>query len=297
MTFGYLEMSIIFSNRKKCIGFIYLFFFLQGVRAQQASFAFVDSKAIVTLEFSGLHQATLNLFNMNKYLVVLKAQNLWVTDESGAVSIGQVFKRENADPEESLYLGSYMVEPWTYKAVDILGAYPAPRTIRQAILVLGGKRLVLKPAAPGEMEELAARIQEVDLTLKNGAQILQRANIAPRGSLSYPTGEEDELDLAIKRMMGTEDINPPRILSRTSPQLTEEARKAGLSQAQIKLSVSLDKNGEIRDVKVVKGLGYGLDERAMASVRNSWKFLPATQYSEPADTVATIVVSFAGTSP
>ncbi len=270
-----------------------LLFCGQGALAQSSSFAFIDSKTIVTLEFSGSSEATLNFFNMTKYLVVLKAQNLWLVDDVGAVRIGQVFRRENPDPEEGNYSGSYMVEAWNYKAVEICGAFPPSQTLRQVILVLGGKRLVMQPMRSAAMEELAARIQEVDLSLQNGLEILEKANLSSRGSMSYPTGEEDELDQLIRKMMGPDDTNPPRILSRPAPQLTREARQAGLTQAQVKVSVSLDKNGLIREAKVVKGMGYGLDERALTTVRNSWTFLPATQYSEPVDAVATVLVDFA----
>jgi len=290
-------MKIIPLVRKSITVLFCLACFRSAAAAQVSSFAYVDSKTIATLEFSNRHHATINLFNMSNYLVALKAQSLWVVAESGEVYIGQVIAGDKPRPDENLYVGTFLMEPWSYKALEVIGVYAMPNTIRQVILVLGGKRLVFKPAEAAEMEELAARIQEVDLSLRNGPQIIQRANISLRGTMSYPSGEQDDLDLAVKRILGPEDINPPRILSRSNPLLTGEARKAGLSQVQVKLNVSLDKNGEIQDIKTVKEIGYGLDQRAIASVRNSWKFLPATQYSEPTASTAVIVVQFSESPP
>jgi hypothetical protein len=50
--------------------------------------------------------------------------------------------------------------------------------------------------------------------------------------------------------------------------------------------------GGIQDLKVVKGLGHGLDERALEGVKNSWIFLPATKNGEVLDSAFSIEVDF-----
>lgn len=265
------------------------------IRAATVAFSYADSRSLVTLEFIDRNQAVLNYFNLSHYVVVFKAQNLWMVDTSGAMAIGQVMKEEKATQEEETYLGSMLLQPWTYISVDVLGAFPPPADISQVYLIMGGKRQAMRKTEPSEMEELAARIEGADLSLKDGPQILQRINIKPRGQLTYPTGEQDELEISVTRILGPEEINPPRIIKKPNPPLTEEARKAGIRSAQVKLSVSLSKNGEISDVKVIKGAEYGLDERAVATVKNSWKFLPATQHAETVDTNLTLNVVFQST--
>jgi protein TonB len=65
----------------------------------------------------------------------------------------------------------------------------------------------------------------------------------------------------------------PQILGRPTPGYTEEARRAQVEGA-VRLSVVLDANGAVSEISVVRGLGYGLDERAIESARQL-RFLPA----------------------
>jgi periplasmic protein TonB len=57
------------------------------------------------------------------------------------------------------------------------------------------------------------------------------------------------------------------------PLYSEEARKTKL-QGSVMLSVLVGADGRVKDVRVIHGLGMGLDENAMQAVRN-WQFLPA----------------------
>jgi protein TonB len=65
----------------------------------------------------------------------------------------------------------------------------------------------------------------------------------------------------------------PQILGRPTPGYTEEARRAQVEGA-VKLSVVLDAGGSVSAISVVRGLGYGLDERAIEAARQL-RFVPA----------------------
>jgi TonB family protein len=65
----------------------------------------------------------------------------------------------------------------------------------------------------------------------------------------------------------------PQILGRPTPGYTEEARRAQVEGA-VKLSVVLDADGVVSAISVVRGLGYGLDERAIEAARQL-RFVPA----------------------
>jgi len=65
----------------------------------------------------------------------------------------------------------------------------------------------------------------------------------------------------------------PQILARPIPSYTEDARRAQI-EGSVRLSVVLNANGTISDVKVVRGLGYGLDEKAVQAAREL-RFVPA----------------------
>jgi periplasmic protein TonB len=57
------------------------------------------------------------------------------------------------------------------------------------------------------------------------------------------------------------------------PQYTDEARQAKL-QGTVTLQVLVGADGRAAQIRLVRGIGLGLDERAVQSVR-SWKFIPA----------------------
>jgi len=44
--------------------------------------------------------------------------------------------------------------------------------------------------------------------------------------------------------------------------------------------------------KVVKSLGFGLDESAINKIATKWKFRPGTRLGEPVDVMANIEVTF-----
>ena len=69
------------------------------------------------------------------------------------------------------------------------------------------------------------------------------------------------------------DVTTPIVIEKSEPSYTEEAREARL-EGSVVLSVVIGTNGKTRDIKVVRGLGLGLDEKA-AEALAAWKFEPA----------------------
>ncbi len=63
-------------------------------------------------------------------------------------------------------------------------------------------------------------------------------------------------------------------LQMTKPQYTRAALRAGV-EGKITLLVSIDETGQVTNVKLIKGIGFGLDEAAIEAVR-TWKYSPAT---------------------
>jgi TonB family protein len=82
----------------------------------------------------------------------------------------------------------------------------------------------------------------------------------------------------------------PRLIYGPEPEYSEQARKAKV-QGSIALTVTVDANGDVADVKVVKGLGSGLDEKAIEAVR-TWKFKPGTEDGTPVRSEIAVDVSF-----
>lgn len=85
-------------------------------------------------------------------------------------------------------------------------------------------------------------------------------------------------------------VLPPKLLSKVEPDYTEEARAAQY-QGTVVLSVEIGPDGIARNIRVVRGLGLGLDENAASAVQ-LWHFTPATKDGVPVTVLATIEVNF-----
>ena len=85
-------------------------------------------------------------------------------------------------------------------------------------------------------------------------------------------------------------ISAPTAISSPDPQYTEEARRAK-KQGMCTLWLIVDSTGRPRDIRVVRGLGFGLDEKALEAVRN-WRFQPALKDGKPVDVQISVEVEF-----
>ncbi len=83
---------------------------------------------------------------------------------------------------------------------------------------------------------------------------------------------------------------PPSVLSKVDPEYSEEARKAKYS-GSVMLSIVVNTDGKAEDIKVVKSLGMGLDEKAIEAVQK-WRFTPGKNKGQPVKVRAQIEVNF-----
>lgn len=86
------------------------------------------------------------------------------------------------------------------------------------------------------------------------------------------------------------DVKAPIVTHRVDPQYTDVARKARVAGVVIVEAV-IDKNGNVDQVKVIKGLPMGLSEEAERAVRQ-WKFKPGTMNGQPVDVIFNLTVNF-----
>jgi TonB family protein len=93
-------------------------------------------------------------------------------------------------------------------------------------------------------------------------------------------------------MLLPDGVNPPRHLESAEIMPTEDAKRTN-TYGPVKLSATITRDGAVRDLAVVKGLGHGLDERAIEGVKTSWQFLPATKNGEVVESTVKFDVFFA----
>src|SRR5271155_1582007 len=85
-------------------------------------------------------------------------------------------------------------------------------------------------------------------------------------------------------------VSPPSILYKVEPEYSEEARKAKF-QGTVLLYVVVDEKGNPRDIKILRPLGLGLDQKAVEAVEK-WKFSPGQKDGKPVPVQAQIEVNF-----
>jgi TonB family protein len=82
-------------------------------------------------------------------------------------------------------------------------------------------------------------------------------------------------EAASKIPLATDNISAPKLIFSPDPEYSEKARRTRL-QGLVVLSVVVDPKGRAQDIRVIRSLGGGLDEKAIEAVR-AWKFSPATK--------------------
>ena len=85
-------------------------------------------------------------------------------------------------------------------------------------------------------------------------------------------------------------IQPPRLLREVKADYTEEARQKRLS-GNVVLEIVVTRDGRVGNVTVLRGLGQGLDQQAIAAVRQ-WQFAPARRQGEAVDVIVEVAVEF-----
>ena len=85
-------------------------------------------------------------------------------------------------------------------------------------------------------------------------------------------------------------VSAPVPVFRPEPEYSEEARKAKW-QGAVLLQLVVDENGVPQDIKVVRSLGLGLDQKAIEAVQK-WRFKPGLKDGKPVPVSANIEVNF-----
>lgn len=85
-------------------------------------------------------------------------------------------------------------------------------------------------------------------------------------------------------------ITAPSIQREVKPDYTEEGRRRNI-EGDVVLEIVVRSDGTVGSVKLLNGLGSGLDERAIDAVKQ-WRFNPAHRYGTPVDVIVEVAVEF-----
>lgn len=85
-------------------------------------------------------------------------------------------------------------------------------------------------------------------------------------------------------------VEAPRLLKEVKAIYTDDARRRGIT-GDVDLEIVVRSDGTVGNVRVLRGLEAGLDERAIAAVRE-WRFAPAKRQGVPVDVIVEVSVEF-----
>ncbi len=85
-------------------------------------------------------------------------------------------------------------------------------------------------------------------------------------------------------------VSAPEVLHQVEPEFSEEARKAKVS-GNVQVYLWVDEHGNPTHVRVTRGMGLGLDEKAVEAVRQ-YKFKPAMENGRPVTVEMYVDVNF-----
>jgi TonB family protein len=88
----------------------------------------------------------------------------------------------------------------------------------------------------------------------------------------------------------TAALTPVEILYKPKPVYTDEARRLHV-EGEVLMEVTFSANGRLQDMRVVRGLGHGLDEAAQRAAAQI-KFRPAKRDGQPLDSTAFVHIVF-----
>src|SRR5215475_10632188 len=95
---------------------------------------------------------------------------------------------------------------------------------------------------------------------------------------------------ALSQAQPAERGTPPVVTHRVEPEYTTGARAAGL-EGNLTLYIEVEEDGRPSNVRVIQGLGMGLDENAMSAVQQ-WRFEPALVDGTPTKIAQSVELPF-----
>jgi len=126
------------------------------------------------------------------------------------------------------------------------------------------------------------------LAVAGGAHAVATASAAAATKTLSRTAPAEADDCA-------EPPSKPKALSRPMPAYTDQARAAGVA-GKVRVEITVDARGRVVAVRVLQGLGHGLDEAALAAAR-AMTFEPAVRCGKPAAATFKVAFNFAPVTP
>lgn len=181
------------------------------------------------------------------------------------------------DPKSNKLVAHREKHPEKVKIEIMLDAPPATVEQANAIIskVFANDEKELIPSLPDYWQRYFQRAQNPSTT-------------TPKLIARQPATVKEQ-DASFGRI-GIDGTKAPQAVSTPEPEYPAFAKRQ-LIQGVCVMSAIIDKEGRVREAYIVRPLGAGLDEQALAVVQR-WKFKPATRNGQPVNVHMSLEINF-----
>jgi protein TonB len=155
-------------------------------------------------------------------------------------------------------------------------------------------KLAIAPAVDVQKDIHMAHVDSLNIGLPNAPNVgisMGNGNGGGLGSGNgngIGNGSGGNMGGGIRKIGG--GVSAPVALYTPDPEFSEEARKAKVA-GNVLVTLIVDANGKPQNVHVLRGIGMGLDEKAVEAVRQ-YKFKPAMENGHPVPVQLNVDVNF-----
>jgi TonB family protein len=125
-------------------------------------------------------------------------------------------------------------------------------------------------------------------TLLNGEPVEVMADVDVNFTLSEKSAAAQPFFGGVFRI--GDGVSAPRPIFKVEPEYSEQARAIGY-QGRVMLETEIDEAGTPRNIRVLRSLGMGLDEKAVEAL-SKWKFAPGQKEGTPVRVYAVVEMDF-----
>lgn len=252
-------------------------------------FAYTDPQRVFTLESDKENRAVFNVLNLTDYVQFIEAQGILLVGKTGSTTVGQVFAEKGEDGQVR-YFASRILKERSVTGVDLWGAFRGGDDILKVFVNMGGRVFELESLGEAAFETFMSRLSELNLKAPDMAAAMKKGEIGDLGTF-YPWEESEEYRKVFDAAVTDDGVNPTKVIRRIPIALTPEAEAAGYT-GKVSLKVVIDRAGNIVSVKFDTVPPHGMGTRIEESIRNGWRFLPATSGGEVVPSEAKITLEF-----
>lgn len=190
------------------------------------------------------------------------------------------------------------VEPAQMKEADTKASQPKPAAKAKAAPAEAKPATEPKPQSPQSQAAAALdALPDFGIALSGGTGGPGGIAVPVGGGNTQPVSSDTQPKTAAPKVLAPkpkdecdEPLVKPKPKGVPSPAYTSAAREANV-EGKVRVEVSVGADGSVTSARVISGLGYGLDEAALAAARRA-TFEPATRCGKPVAATFVIAMRF-----